>query len=232
MLPTSLFLIAVSTLCFAIPNPNRPSNATRVEEGMNWKKSELYGGPHGKEFDDSSLIPSNANLASLTLRGDKRLDGITFNLTSGETFTHGGSGGDPHPITLDKGEYITCIKLCKGRKSKKTRIFYALATTSTGRTIQAGRATDDCTVVSTPEGFTVVGGYGRSGDEIDQLGFIYGPQATTPVVTSTSSSIVMEQSPSPTVVTPLSSPTVVAPASSPTIATPSSSPVVTPTPNL
>jgi hypothetical protein len=45
--------------------------------------------------------------------------------------------------------------------------------TSTGRTVEAGTKTSDCTDINTPSGKSIVGFVGRSGDEVDMLGFVY-----------------------------------------------------------
>ncbi|KAB5589332.1 putative effector protein [Ceratobasidium theobromae] len=185
MLRIAALLLAASTLCLAITTP-RPTVQPVQEEQAKLLKSNAYGSANGNSFDDAVSIQvplagttgtstNGPKLLSLTLRGGKRLDGISFGLTSGETFNHGGSGGVPRSITLDYNEYIKSVKLCWGKKGKKSRIFYALATTSTERTIEAGKTTGNCEDVATPDGYTVVGGYGRSGDEIDQLGFVYAP---------------------------------------------------------
>ncbi|KAF8758666.1 Jacalin-like lectin domain [Rhizoctonia solani] len=126
------------------------------------RQSDLYGGPHG-----------SPEVASVTLRGASRLDGITIRLTSGTSLSHGGTGGTAYSISLSSGETITSVKLCWGQYSSQTRNFCALITTSAGRTVSAGTTTSDCATVAAPSGFGVVGTYGQSGDEMDQLGFIY-----------------------------------------------------------
>ncbi|KAG9079648.1 hypothetical protein FS749_008339 [Ceratobasidium sp. UAMH 11750] len=152
-------------------------NPIRVEFSWtlpsNLRQSDLYGGPHGTWFNDLPSLPTSPKAASITLRGGSRLDGISITLTSGATFAHGGTGGTASMLTLSSGETITSIKLCWGIYNSHTRNFYALATTSAGRTVSAGTATSDCATATAPSGFGVVGTYGQSGDEMNQLGFIY-----------------------------------------------------------
>ncbi|KAF8755113.1 Jacalin-like lectin domain [Rhizoctonia solani] len=155
-------------------NPIRVDFGYTLSSGL--RQSDLYGGPHGNWFNDLSSLPSSPKLASITLRGANRLDGFSLALTSGRTFTHGGSGGDAYSLALGSGEYITSVKLCWGQKDGRTRNFYAQATTNKGKSVQAGKTTGDCATATAPSGYGVVGTYGQDGDEVDQLGFIYAQQ--------------------------------------------------------
>jgi len=76
-------------------------------------------------------------------------------------------------LTLGSGEYVTSVKLCEGKYNNTTRIFYAQFTTSTGNTLAGGTTTSDCVTRTAPSGWQVAGFQGRSGDEVDKLGFIY-----------------------------------------------------------
>ncbi|CAE6448415.1 unnamed protein product [Rhizoctonia solani] len=156
------------------------STPTRVEFEYTLDKtlrqSDLYGGPFGTWFNDLASIPSSPKLSSITFRGANRLDGVTFTLTSGETFKHGGTGGKAHTLKLEQGEYITSVKLCWGQRNGHTRNFYAQATTNKANTVEAGKLTNDCETTVAPLGFGVVSAYGQGGDEMDQLGFIFAQQ--------------------------------------------------------
>ncbi|CAE6400504.1 unnamed protein product [Rhizoctonia solani] len=140
------------------------------------RQSDLYGGPHGTWFNDLTSLPSSPKVASVTLRGSSRLDAIAIKLASGALFSHGGTGGTAYSLSLSSGENISSVKLCWGQYNSQTRNFYALVTTSAGRTVSAGTTTNDCAIATAPSGFGVVATYGQSGDEIDQLGFIYAKQ--------------------------------------------------------
>ena len=83
------------------------------------------------------------------------------------------AGGTATTLTLATGETLTSAQLCQGQKNGKTRIFYAQFTTSAGKTISAGVKTSDCVTRTAGTGRSIVGFLGRSGDEVDQLGFIY-----------------------------------------------------------
>ncbi|CUA68615.1 putative protein Mb0912 [Mycobacterium bovis AF2122/97] [Rhizoctonia solani] len=152
-------------------NPVRVEFGYLLKDGL--RQSDLYGGPHGTWFNDLPSISVDSKLTSITLRGGNRLDGLTLTLASGQTFTHGGSGGKAHSLNLTSGEYIESVKLCWGQKDRHTRIFYSQAITNSGKDIQVGKVTGNCATATAPSGYGVVGSYGQDGDEVDQLGFIY-----------------------------------------------------------
>ncbi|GMG16235.1 unnamed protein product [Aspergillus oryzae var. brunneus] len=129
------------------------------------RQSDLFGGPHG--YNKPSKI---------TLRGENRVDRVGLALTSGQNYTHGGTGGTASELTLAEDEYWTQAKLCQDKYDDHTRIFYLLATTSAGNTVSTGKTTSDCKEFTAPDSWQIVGFYGRDGDEVDELGFIYAPQ--------------------------------------------------------
>ncbi|EAT76940.1 hypothetical protein HBI56_201960 [Parastagonospora nodorum] len=138
--------------------------------------SEAFGGEFGTWFNDLQSVPSGAAAQSITLRGAERLDSVSITLASGQTFTHGGSGGNAATLTLNSGEKLTGATLCRGNKdgdANKTRIFYAELKTSAGRSVKTGTRTNDCTDMNPAAGKSIVGFLGRAGDNIDQLGFVY-----------------------------------------------------------
>ena len=135
---------------------------------------DAYGGEYGTWFNDLDTLAkiSNAKVATVTLRGQERLDGIAVSLASGQSLTHGGTGGSASTLTLGSGETLTGATLCQGEKSGKTRIFYAQLRTSTGKSVSAGTKTNTCVEKTAASGYSFIGFLGRSGDEIDKLGFI------------------------------------------------------------
>ncbi|KAH8885613.1 endonuclease/Exonuclease/phosphatase [Thozetella sp. PMI_491] len=142
------------------------------------RQSGYWGGPHGDWFTD---LPSLAAITKpkasvLTFRGASRLDSVGITLTSGATFTHGGTGGTKVSLTLGSNEYWTSATLCQGQYSGHTRNFYIKATTSAGNTLTSGTSTSDCATFTAPTGWQIVGYMGQDGDEMDQLAFIYAPQ--------------------------------------------------------
>ncbi|EPS95407.1 hypothetical protein FOMPIDRAFT_1054218 [Fomitopsis schrenkii] len=145
------------------------------------RQSDFTGGPHGTWFSDLADLAALQSMspagASLTLRGGARLDAMSITLagSGAPTLTHGGTGGDPHRLTLDSDEYISGIHACQGQYDDHTRLFYLEATTSARRTVAAGTTTDDCTTWAAPDGWGLVGFAGQDGDEVDQLAAVWAP---------------------------------------------------------
>ena len=105
--------------------------------------------------------------------GENRLDSVALELKDGTSFNHGGTGGTKVSLTLGAGEHWTETKLCTGQYNSHTRNFYIKATTSTGKTLEAGTSTDNCQTFTAPDGFAVVGFMGQADDEVDQLALVY-----------------------------------------------------------
>lgn len=141
-----------------------------------FRQSNYFGGPHGNWFNDLPSLPAAPKASVLTFRGGSRIDSVGLTLSNGQTVAHGGTGGTLSTLTLASNEFWVSAKLCQGQKDGWTRIFYILATTSTGRTLASGTTTSDCTTFSAPAGWQIVGYNGQSGDEVDQLALIYAPQ--------------------------------------------------------
>lgn len=146
--------------------------------GESLRQSGFWGGPHGAWFSDvpalsAASAPSAAS--EITFRGAERVDGVGLTLADGTALTHGGTGGEAASLKLEGGESWTSTKVCQDKKNEETRIFYIQATTSTGRTLEAGTSTEDCSTFTAPDGWGVVGFAGQDGDEIDLLAFLYAP---------------------------------------------------------
>ena len=147
---------------------------------------DTAGGPHGDPFNDVAGVLANEVpiLTSITIRGGNRVDAVSYTVkykSNGSTATasHGGSGGDAKTLNLASGEYITSTKLCWGQKDGRTRVFYTSVTTNKGNSLANGATTSDCQTVTTPSdkgdgAWGLVGFWGRSGDEIDRLGPVWG----------------------------------------------------------
>jgi hypothetical protein len=135
--------------------------------------SDQFGGPHGDYFNDIAGVAAGARATAVSLSSGARVDRMGLTLSDGTTFAHGGTGGTAASLTLGSGEYVTSAQLCEGVKDSHTRIFYAKFTTNLGRTLAGGTTTSDCVTRTSPTGWQIAGFHGRTGDEVDKIGFIY-----------------------------------------------------------
>jgi endonuclease/exonuclease/phosphatase family metal-dependent hydrolase len=138
-----------------------------------YRFSEQFGGPHGDYFDDVSAVPAGARPTTIWMRANARVDQVGITLANGTTFTHGGTGGKFSSLTLGPTEEVTSVSLCRGTYQGHTRVFSATFRTNLGRTVSGGATTSDCTTTTAPTGWRIAGFHGRSGNNVDKLGFIY-----------------------------------------------------------
>ena len=142
-------------------------------QNADYQLSDQFGGPHGDYYQDINSVPAAARATTISLRAGSRVDQVGITLANGTTLTHGGTGGTASSLTLGSGEYVTTAYLCEGKYSDTTRIFYAKFTTNLGNTLAGGTTTSDCVTRTAPSGWQIAGFHGRSGDELDKVGFIY-----------------------------------------------------------
>ncbi|KUN78004.1 jacalin-like lectin [Streptomyces griseoruber] len=150
-----------------------------ITVGFSWSRnsafqlSDQFGGPHGDYYNDINSVPAGARASTIALRAGSRVDQLSVTLSNGTTLAHGGTGGTASSLTLGSGEYVTTAYLCQAEKDGHTRIFYARFTTNLGRTLAGGTTTSDCVTRTAPSGWQIAGFHGRSGDEVDKVGFLY-----------------------------------------------------------
>jgi hypothetical protein len=183
--------IDLNAALYAVRQDDYSSNGLRlsdhppVQTNFTWstradrKLSDAFGGPHGTNFNDASTLPANPATKKVTLRAGSRVDQVAIELSNGFIFSHGGTGGTEQSLTLNSGEYLSSVKLCKGKKNGHTRIFYAKFSTTQNRTLSGGSTTSDCATYSAPSGWQIVGFHGRAGTELDKAGVVYAPQQST-----------------------------------------------------
>ncbi|KAH8585476.1 hypothetical protein B0O99DRAFT_696443 [Bisporella sp. PMI_857] len=150
------------------------------------QQTTLVGGlDHGTQFSDLSIVTaseSSAILASITIRGGSRVDGISYTYAWNgiPAISHGGTGGTAYSLALAYGEDITTVKACADRyrpnivTAYHTRIFYLSITTTLGYGVTAGSISGTCTTWTAPAGMGLIGFEGRDGDEIDAIAPIWG----------------------------------------------------------
>ncbi|MEU3519120.1 jacalin-like lectin [Streptomyces sp. NPDC006654] len=150
-----------------------------ITVGFSWSQnsdfqlSDQFGGPHGDYYQDIDKVATGARATTVSLRSGSRVDQVAITLADGTTLTHGGTGGTASSLTLGSNEYVTTANLCEGKYNNTTRIFSAKFTTNLGRTLAGGTTTSDCVTRIAPSGWQIAGFHGRSGDELDKVGFIY-----------------------------------------------------------
>ena len=110
--------------------------------------------------------------------GRMLLNQVGLTLSNGTTLTHGGNGGTYSSLNLGSNEYVTSAYLCQGKYNNSTRIFHARFTTNLGRTLAGGTTTDNCVTRTAPPGWQIAGFHGRSGNEVDKVGFIFTRQGS------------------------------------------------------
>lgn len=142
-----------------------------------WRVSQTFGGEFGRWFNDleelGRLGEGGAEVREITLRGGSRVDGVAFTLAEGRTLEHGGQGGTASSMPLTDGEVLIGATLCRGERNGQSRIFFVEMRTSEGKSVSAGTKTGDCVERNAEEGWAIAGLLGRSGDEVDMLGFVY-----------------------------------------------------------
>ncbi|MEV7978788.1 jacalin-like lectin [Streptomyces sp. NPDC086519] len=142
-------------------------------ENPNFQLSDQFGGPHGDYYQDIDKVAAGARATSISLRSGSRVDQVGITLADGTTLAHGGTGGTASSLTLGSNEYVTTAYVCEDKYNNTTRIFYAKFTTNLGNTLAGGATTSDCVTRTAPSGWQIAGFHGRSGDELDKVGFIY-----------------------------------------------------------
>ncbi|GAP87885.2 putative endonuclease exonuclease phosphatase family protein [Rosellinia necatrix] len=179
---------AYAAAAFLQPDGSVLTDHNPVTANFTWaagaalRQSAFWGGDGGDWFNDAVALAARSGgggaptVAALSLRGASRLDGVAVTLADGTALAHGGTGGTASALTLAAGEAWTGALVCQGQRSGGTRIFYLKATTSAGRTLEAGTATSDCATFAAPDGWAIVGFLGHEGDEIDRLAFVYAPR--------------------------------------------------------
>ncbi|KAG2987449.1 hypothetical protein JG687_00013525 [Phytophthora cactorum] len=136
-----------------------------------------FGGPHGKKYSDLDLASPGQTVRSITIRGNRRVDAVSLDVTdlAGQTTTlyHGGGGGHANTLTLAENEHIIGIEAHWDKYYGKTRVMYVEFTTDAGNTISGGKPVKNIGKDSAPEGYQLGGFVGICGKEIDSVGAIW-----------------------------------------------------------
>jgi endonuclease/exonuclease/phosphatase family metal-dependent hydrolase len=137
------------------------------------RASDLVGGAGGEPFNDLSALTERPSIASISVRGAERVDGLSVSYADNSTLVHGGTGGVQAVLELEAGDLLRRAELCTGDRDGAISIFYAAFETDGGKRVEAGTRSADCVTFEAPPSFAITGFYGRAGSEIDRLGLLY-----------------------------------------------------------
>jgi hypothetical protein len=135
--------------------------------------STSVGGTGGADFDDTSMLPAKPAVQSVTISTMDRVDRVELVLRSGSVFRHGGPTGNAQTLTLAENEALVSARLCTGTYDSSTRVFFIQINTNQHRELVGGTSTSACTDFTAPAGRQISGFFGRAGDGVDALGFLY-----------------------------------------------------------
>eukprot|EP00592_Proboscia_alata_P016485 CAMPEP_0194394078 /NCGR_PEP_ID=MMETSP0174-20130528/123656_1 /TAXON_ID=216777 /ORGANISM="Proboscia alata, Strain PI-D3" /LENGTH=932 /DNA_ID=CAMNT_0039189839 /DNA_START=70 /DNA_END=2866 /DNA_ORIENTATION=- len=163
----------------------------RANERPLIKKSSSYGGYGGEKFDDKDddkndkhySFPGYPLISKLEICTGDRVFGLKYSLRDGldgiNRFHGSCRSGTSSSIKLDWEEYLIKMVVHTSEHEETTRVSYVEFLTNKGQILAGGTKTSQVNIVNTENGggltFHITGFYGRSGNEIDELGAILTP---------------------------------------------------------
>lgn len=130
----------------------------------------------GREFSDEATR-EGSKIVEVRLRHGRLIDSIQLvcEIPDGERHelpAHGGGGGQLSVFTLDRDEFLTGISGTYGASVDTIRLHTNKQTSAPfgGANTSGGPANY---LYEAPEGYEIVGFWGRSGDMIDAIGIIF-----------------------------------------------------------
>lgn len=153
--------------------------ALLVPDAHAMQETRVLGGPGGDRFVDHP--PPDVQLISVVIRAGTSVDAVApvLRRADGTPYTvslHGGLGGDVNTFRLDKNERLTAMSVWANRSTidaiqfesnlKRSRIY--------------GTPRGESFRVVVPPGHRVVGFVGRSGAQLNAVGFALQPDWATP----------------------------------------------------
>ena len=150
--------------------PSSKQAATCLPQ-LQFVRTASYGGTQGFNFDDTNSLRYNERVSKIGIRTASRVDRMEFTTQFG-IYGHGGRGGQYKSLALGSREKIVRIDLCWDFFIS-VRIFYVKFYTNLGKNLEGGVRTSNCATINIPGDRVVVGMYGKSGSEIDRVGFVH-----------------------------------------------------------
>lgn len=138
------------------------------------------GGGGGSSFNDNEEMVYDLYLSNprqmnkVIIRSGSRVDRLQLFYSGGRSVSHGGSGGSDHVLSLVPGEYVSSYERCVDKYNGSSRIFYLRFTTNLNHTVSGGKKESGSTCTSgSYAGRELFALHGRSGEELDAVGFYF-----------------------------------------------------------
>jgi hypothetical protein len=141
-------------------------------------KSSAYGGKEGDPFDDTKHLVASDTISYVYAEWYGWITKFKIGYHSGLEIEHGQNPGKiSRHFDLETDELIISATICQATILKPTKVSAMILTSNHGRKFEFGETNrkHDCHWVQIPPKSFVAGFFGRSGEEIDQLGVIYSP---------------------------------------------------------
>ena len=140
----------------------------------NIKTSDTFGGGGGEGFSFVDKVGGKYP-KSVTISTGNRVDRVGFTYYEFGLVTAGGSGGTEQTYTFKEGEYITSMRVCKGKKNLLStyRVSYIRLRTNLNGELSGGKCEDEDMIFEPPSGYAIAGFIGYASDEVDRIGCVY-----------------------------------------------------------
>lgn len=141
-------------------------------------KSSSYGGKEGDPFDDTKHLVASDTISYVYAEWYGWITKFKIGYHSGLEIEHGQNPGKiSRHYELETDELIINATICQATILKPTKVSALILTSNHGRKFEFGETNrkHDCHWVRIPPKSFIAGFFGRSGEEIDQLGVIYSP---------------------------------------------------------
>ncbi|WDE02163.1 jacalin-like lectin [Thalassomonas actiniarum] len=140
-----------------------------------YRTGSVVGGTGGSSFDDIEQLAldqyrDKRRITKIQMSAGNRVDKVGLIYSDGQSVSHGGNGFD-RELNLGPGEYIYKARACVDSKNGSDRIFYLYFETNTGKTLSGGSEQGGCTTTTAYGGYEIFAMKGRSGNELDAVGF-------------------------------------------------------------
>jgi len=133
-------------------------------------RSSTFGGGGGSSFDDSHVIETWGPVRQIVVRHGSEVDSIGIFWANGNFLNHGGNGGSETMINLAPNEFISSVEGRSGSLLDQITFHSNKATYGPF----GGGGGSPFSVNFSGKALHYI--FGRSGSEIDQIGFGFGDQ--------------------------------------------------------